>query len=164
MKNNNRPVGAERSQNGCITVPFGPQPSSELTRKIVYFLEQIIDDPQAKKSLEEITHPKIFFTIAQWEKEQKQAGANATVVEAALMVETGSYQRYDALIVVTCNPKQQIARLMKRNSLTQEQAQNWIATQMPLSEKEKKADWLINNSGSFEDLKQVVADGIATLL
>jgi len=124
----------------------------------------IIDDPQAKKTLEQITHPKIFLAIHQWEQDQKNTGVPATVVEAALMVETGSYQRYDALIVVTCHPEQQIQRLMARNEISRQQAENWIATQMPMSEKEKVADWLIDNSTTFEDLQQQLNNGLPALL
>ena len=62
---------------------------------------KIVQDPAAKKELESITHPRIWLQMEQWIAAQT---APAVVIEAALMVETGSYLRYDRLIVVSASP------------------------------------------------------------
>ena len=86
-------------------------------------------DPQAKKALEAITHPRIWEVMEAW----IARNSGTVVVEAALMVETGSYRRYDALLVVTCMRETQLGRLMLRNGITQVEAEKWLAAQMPIS-------------------------------
>ena len=79
------------------------------------------------------------------------------------MVETKSHLLYDALIIVTCQPVIQRSRLMKREGFDEETAQKWIDSQLPLHEKEKYADLLIDNSTDRETLIDVVRDGWHTL-
>ncbi len=73
------------------------------------------------------------------------------MVEAAILIETGTYRNYDRLIVVTCSEEQQIARAMDRDGFTREQAMARLRTQLPLEEKIKYADYVIDTSGSKED-------------
>jgi len=72
------------------------------------------------------------------------------VVEAAILIETGSWRNYGKLIVVVCTPEQQVERAMKRDGLTREEARDRLARQMPLSEKVKYADYVIDTSGEKE--------------
>jgi len=106
--------------------------------------------------LNQITHPKIrasiFSTLQEWYTQGHKAG----VVEAALMVETKSHTLYDALIIVTCTPQTQIQRLMARENFDEETAQSWINSQLPLSEKERLADIIIDNSSDRETLEKLV--------
>ncbi|HMF55213.1 MAG TPA: dephospho-CoA kinase, partial [Pyrinomonadaceae bacterium] len=76
-----------------------------------------------------------------------------SVVDAALMIESGGYSRFDKLIVVHCRPEAQLRRLMMRNNLTLEEAQKRIASQMAQEEKKHYADYLIDTSEGFEDTK-----------
>ncbi|MBK7597969.1 MAG: dephospho-CoA kinase [Acidobacteria bacterium] len=80
------------------------------------------------------------------------------VVDAALMIETGSYRRFDKLVVVYCEPERQLHRLMERNNLTLDQAQARISSQMPSDEKLKVADYSINTSSSFEETREKVVE------
>ncbi|MGH9388859.1 MAG: dephospho-CoA kinase, partial [Vicinamibacteria bacterium] len=81
----------------------------------------------------------------------------------ALMIETGSYRRYDRLVVVHCRPELQLERLMARDGLSREDAERRIRSQMPLEEKRPFADYLVDTSGSIEDtLKQT--DDLASQL
>ena len=114
--------------------------------------EIIIGDPAKRKLLESITHPKIFMNMIGWQKNQQQKGHTATLVEAALMVETGSYKMYDAIIVTTCSMETQLSRLMIRNQVSKEIAQQWIDSQMPLAQKEAIADIVILNDGTLSNL------------
>lgn len=70
--------------------------------------------------------------------------------DAALIFEQND-TRFSPMIVVSCSQETQLARLMKRNSLTQEEAMARISAQMPLEEKVKLADFVINTNGSIED-------------
>ena len=70
------------------------------------------------------------------------------------MIETGSYRRFDKVVVVHCEPEIQLQRLMARNNLTQDEAMARISSQMPSAEKLKFADFAINTSLGFEDTRQ----------
>jgi dephospho-CoA kinase len=116
----------------------------------------VMADPEKRKALEAITHPRILAHIVNQLLGHEQDGATVTVVEAALMVETGSYAAYDKVLVVTSTPEIQQSRLMKRNGFSSEEAQSWIANQLPLSEKEAIADAVIQNNGSHASLRASV--------
>ena len=116
----------------------------------------VMNDEQKRLRLNQITHPKIrssiFSTLQNWHAQGHKAG----VVEAALMVETKSHTLYDALIIVTCTPQIQIQRLMARESFDEETAQSWINSQLPLAQKERLADIVIDNSSDKETLEKLV--------
>lgn len=118
----------------------------------------ILKDPSAKERLEQITHPKIFQQMSRWQVHQMQLGTPVTIVDAALMIETGSYKLYDAIIVVSCDEVIQQTRLMTRNALDRQTAIAWINSQMPLSDKIALADWNIENNESIESLQQHITE------
>src|SRR4029079_6127103 len=96
-------------------------------------------------------HPYIIAEqdkiLAEWAAADPQGIA---VVDAALMIESGGYKRFDKLIVVHCRDEVQLQRLMSRDGLSREQAEQRIAAQMPQAEKKKLADYLIDTSDGFE--------------
>jgi dephospho-CoA kinase len=73
------------------------------------------------------------------------------VVEAAILIETGSYKRFDRLILVTCTEEQQVARAMHRDHLEETEVRARLSRQMPLAEKQKFADFVIDTSGAKEE-------------
>jgi dephospho-CoA kinase len=117
----------------------------------------IVRDPTAKRDLEAITHPRILASVARRLDQARAERVPFAVVEAALMVETGSYRRYDALLVVTCRPDIQLERLMMRDHAAEDEALRIIAAQLPLSEKEKVATEIIRNDGDLSDLERETA-------
>ncbi len=72
------------------------------------------------------------------------------VTEAAILVETGSFRDYDRLIVASCALEQQVERAMLRDHLTREEVLTRIGRQMPLEQKVKYADYVIDTSGTEE--------------
>ena len=72
------------------------------------------------------------------------------------MVETKSHTLYDALIIVTCTPQIQKQRLMAREGFDEVTAQSWINSQLPLAQKEKLADVVIDNSSDIKTLEKLV--------
>ena len=114
------------------------------------------DEPRRQK-LNSILHPFIIerqdAIMRQWEQETPDAIA---VVDAALMIESGGYKRFDKLIVAHCLPKIQLERLMKREALSQDEAERRTKAQMPQAEKMKHADFLIDSSDGFEDTRRQV--------
>ncbi len=124
---------------------------------------RIMADSAARQALEGITHPLIFAHIAGGLRDLADDGHGIAGVEAALMVETGSYRMYDALVVVTCSPEVQVQRVIARDTVDEAAARSVIATQLPLEDKEAVATWVVRNDTSLEALKAEV-DRIAALL
>jgi dephospho-CoA kinase len=114
----------------------------------------VFNDPSQRARLNSIVHPRVFEVQGRWfaEIEERNPGAIA-VVDAALMIETGSYRRYDKLIVVHCRPDLQLQRLMIRNNMSREEASARISSQMPAEEKLKYADFAVDTSNGFEDTR-----------
>lgn len=120
----------------------------------------VVGDPDARRALEAITHPRIWARMEAWIAAQT---APAVVIEAALMVETGSWRRYDQLVVVSCAPAVQRARLAAREGYDSATVQRWLDAQMPLAEKEKLARVVIHNDADRAALEQQVDDAWRTL-
>src|SRR5215216_7398714 len=111
----------------------------------------IFADENQRQRLNHILHPFIIARqdeiLREWEREDPQG---IGIVDAALMIESGGYKRFDKLIVVHCRPEVQLERLMLRNNLSRAEAQRRIDSQMPQEEKQKFADYLIDTSDGFE--------------
>jgi dephospho-CoA kinase len=104
-------------------------------------------DAEARRALEGIVHPPTWARMEDWLAEQARAGCPVAVVEAALMVETGSYSRYDKLLVVSCTEQAQRARLAAREGYDAETVSRWLLAQLPAAEKERVADAVVRNDG-----------------
>jgi dephospho-CoA kinase len=113
----------------------------------------VVRDAEARKDLEAITHPAIREAIGTRLADLAASGVPVAVVEAALMVETGSYRLYDALVVVSCAPETQLRRLVERDGHPEPEARAMIATQLPMAEKEKVATVVIRNDGDLDALR-----------
>jgi dephospho-CoA kinase len=115
----------------------------------------VFADPVRRARLEEILHPPI---IAEQDRLVAEAMGRdpcaVVVVDAALMIESGGYRRFDALVVVHCDPEVQVERLMRRSGLAREEALARIAAQMPQAEKLRYADYAIDTSGTLEDTRR----------
>lgn len=112
---------------------------------------EVFGNPERLALLNSLVHPAVF----QREEAFAQAAAAEdphaiVVVEAAILIETGSYKRYGRVIVVVCSQEQQIARAMHRGGIEREQVESRLRHQMPLNEKQKYADYIIDSSGSKE--------------
>lgn len=105
--------------------------------------------------LNSILHPFIIAAQDQqlrlWEEADPRGIA---IIDAALMIESGGYKRFDKLIVVHCRASVQLERLMARNQLSREEAERRIAAQMPQEEKKLYADYLIDTSEGFEETRR----------
>lgn len=117
----------------------------------------VFNNSEQREKLNSIVHPKVFEAQSRWIAEVETRNPQAVIIiDAALMIETGSYRRFDKVVVVHCEPEIQLQRLMARNNLTQEEATARISSQMPSTEKLKFADFAINTSLGFEDTRQQV--------
>lgn len=124
----------------------------------------VFADPEKRQLLNSILHPYIIAAqdqrLREWEAEDPDG---IGVVDAALMVESGGYKRFDKLIVVHCRPDVQLQRLMKRSGLSQAEAEQRIQSQMPQHEKKKFADFLIDTSDGFEATREQIEQVYAAL-
>ena len=115
----------------------------------------VFADESKRQQLNFLLHPFIIARqdeiMRQWENEDPNG---IGIIDAALMIESGGYKRFDKLIVVHCRPEVQLERLMLRNNLSLAEAQQRIASQMPQEEKQKYADYLIDTSDGFEPTRQ----------
>ena len=115
----------------------------------------VFADEEKRQRLNFILHPFIIARqdeiLREWEREDPNGIA---IVDAALMIESGGYKRFDKLIVVHCRPEVQLERLMLRDGLSLAEAQQRIGSQMPQNEKQRYADFLIDTSDGFESSKQ----------
>lgn len=123
--------------------------------------QRISEEPATRSTLEGITHPAIRDAMLGQVQRAFGRGAELVVVEAALLVETGSYKHYPELWVVSCSEATQLERLVGRDGMSEEAARKLIATQLPAKEKEAVATTVIRNDGSAEDLAQAVARALA---
>lgn len=141
-----------------IVKEFGEKiinPDKTINRKALGDI--IFSNRKLRNRLEQITHPRILDEIdkrilAIQDKDPKAM----IIIDAALLIEVGLYKKMDKVIVVYADDKTQIERLMKRDGLTRDGAKNRISSQMPLQEKRKFADFVIENVEGKEKVKAEV--------
>jgi dephospho-CoA kinase len=122
----------------------------------------VFAEPARLARLNAIVHPPVLDEQMRQLAAIEKADAHAiAVVEAALLIEAGFDRKLDYLVVTWCTPEQQLARLTESGlgrGLTTEQARQRIAAQMPVEEKRKRADAVIDCSGTLDHTRaQVIA-------
>jgi dephospho-CoA kinase len=123
----------------------------------------IFADAEKRARLNQILHPRILQVVQKWFAALEEPDGPAfAVVEAALLVEANYTSNLDKLIVCWCRPEQQMERLLQRG-LSEQEAQQRSAAQMPLDEKRKRADIVIDCSGSFEETDRQVHQAVEQL-
>ncbi len=111
----------------------------------------VFNEPGALEKLNSIIHPAVFQYEEEWLSNISESDQSAiAIVEAAILVETGNYKNFDKLIVTWCDEEVAIDRAVARSGWTREEARRRILKQMPIEEKKKYADYLIDTSGSME--------------
>lgn len=113
----------------------------------------VFSDKDKLKVLEEIVHPAIFDYEKKLRSQIYGKDDKAVIItHAAKMIESGSFAHYDALIVVTAEKNIQLERLIKRDNITIEQAENILDNQLSNEERLKFADFIIDNSSDLDNL------------
>ncbi len=135
---------------------FGPgvlTHSGEVDRKAL--AAEVFGKPERLALLNSLVHPPVLKREEEWLASVAAADPNGIAVfEAAILIETGGYKRFDKLIVVSCEMEQQVQRSMKRDEVSREDVLARLNRQMPLSEKLKFADYVIETSGTKEETVQ----------
>lgn len=128
------------------------QPDGELDRKKMGSI--VFADEEKRQLLNSIVHPRVFEAQNKWIEEVEKRDPNGiAIIDAALMIESGGYKRFDKLIVVWCEPEIQLQRLMARDGFDENTAKMRIAAQMPQNDKKRFADHLIDTSHGFDDTR-----------
>ena len=117
----------------------------------------VFASPDLLNQLNAIVHPAVFDLeerlLAGFAKREPRG---ITIVEAAILIETGRYAQCDKLIVTACDEETQISRGMKRDGLTREAVLSRLSKQLSPEQKKRYADFIVDTSGSKEDtVKQV---------
>jgi len=114
--------------------------------------EIILSDPTARKDLESIVHPEVLRRMNDAMDKAEAAGAPLLVAEVPLLFEAGLEKSFDRVVVVAAPEEARVRRLVQRDDVAEGQAAALIKVQMPESEKRKRADFVIENSGPPGDI------------
>ena len=119
----------------------------------------VFSDATRRVALNSILHPYIIALQDERLREWEALDPNGiAIVDAALMIESGGYKRFDKLIVVHCRADVQLERLMARDKLNRAEAEARIAAQMSQEEKQQFADYLIETSAGFEQTRRLTTE------
>jgi dephospho-CoA kinase len=116
----------------------------------------IFSSAPERAALNAIIHPRIQQAILEKKAALAKRGVPVAILDAALLIEKGLQYGMDGLILVTAPRELQIARLKQRNGLSGDDAEARLSSQMPVSEKERFASWIIDNSGDLSSLRSQV--------
>ena len=112
----------------------------------------VFNDTGKLQLLNSFVHPAVVEREDAWMQQVEDADPSAiAVVEAAILIETGSYRRFHKLVLALCGEAQQIERAMARDGTPRELVIERLRRQMPLEEKRKFADYVIDTSGTTDD-------------
>jgi dephospho-CoA kinase len=142
-----------------IVATFGAevlQPDRSLDRQKLRKI--VFDDPDARKKLEAVIHPRVRALAEQRIKEHAGAGFEIIVYEVPLLFEGNLQNSLRPVVLVAAGIATQKKRLEQRDRLAASEAEKHIAAQMSLEEKRRLADYVIENDGSIEELERQVRE------
>jgi dephospho-CoA kinase len=126
----------------------------------------VFSDSSARRDLEAIVHPAVQQATDDWFATLDPGVHPFAIADVPLLFEVGRERAFDTSIVVACDPETQVKRVMARDGLTEAEARQRIAAQMPIDEKVRRADSVIWTNGTMEETdKQVwqIYDRLRTL-
>lgn len=138
-----------------ITTSFGPDilhADGTLNREKLG--SRIFKDDEYRQKLNAIMHPAVRQEMIRQKEEWLQKGAKTVILDIPLLFESKLQSYVEKIIVVSTTPEIQRERLVARNKLSIEEADSRIQSQIPVIEKEEKADAVINNSGTLEETEK----------
>lgn len=137
----------------AVVREFGPgilNPDRSIDRKLL--AAEVFENPDRLELLNSLVHPPVIRREEELTVDIAARDREAIIItEAAILIETGAYRRYQKLILVVCVEEQQLARAIRREEADRDEVLARIRRQMPLPEKQKFADYVIDNSGSKEE-------------
>jgi dephospho-CoA kinase len=132
----------------AVKTRFGPtvlDPAGGLDRRKLGSV--VFADPQARKDLEAIIHPQVVEAIDRWFASLDSQAHPFAIADVPLLYEASRERDYDVVIVTACELPTQIRRVMARDNITEAEARQRIAAQLPIEEKVRRADHVIRTDG-----------------
>ncbi len=121
-------------------------------------LAQIVfADPDARRALEAIIHPEVRRATDGWFAALDADRPPYAIADIPLLYEVGRDRDFDAVIVVACDPETQARRVMKRDGVSEADARQRIAAQLPIAQKVRRADYVVRTDGTYEDTNRQVS-------
>lgn len=123
----------------------------------------LMNDPGGFARLEAIVHPLVRARETAFVEQARAAGNAFCLLDIPLLFETGGEARVDKVVVVTCDPEIQRARVLARPGMTEEKFASILARQMPDAEKRARADYIVDTGAGLDAARQSVRDILAEL-
>jgi dephospho-CoA kinase len=153
-------AAVDMSQPCCslLRKSFGEEyflPNGQVNRAALARL--VFDNQSARTELESIVHPVVRRLIDDWFSRCNNAAAHElAIAEIPLLFETNRAEAFDGVLVVSCPPDEQLSRIMKRDSLSLEDARKRLLAQLPIGKKIAAASWVIRTDRSLADTARQV--------
>jgi dephospho-CoA kinase len=110
----------------------------------------VFNDRAARADLEAIVHPEVYRRIGEW-LATLPPGTRIAIADIPLLFETGHTHDFDRVVVVACDPREQLRRVMSRDGLSERDARARLDSQWPIEEKISRADYVIRTDGTVSD-------------
>jgi dephospho-CoA kinase len=110
----------------------------------------VFADPAARADLEAIVHPEVYRRIGEW-LAALPPRTRLAVADIPLLFETGHTHDFDRVVVVACDPREQIRRIIARDGLSEREARGRLDSQWPIEDKAARADYVIKTDGTAAD-------------
>jgi dephospho-CoA kinase len=121
---------------------------------------RVFDEEDTRRQVESIVHPFVYDAILKWFAALQQALGVASI---PLLYETGHENDFDVVVATVCSPEQQLRRIVARDRISEAEARQRIAAQMPALEKANRADFVIQTDGTLAETDRKVDDVHAAL-
>jgi len=110
----------------------------------------VFNDRAARADLEAIVHPEVYRRISEW-LATLPPRTRVAIADIPLLFETGHMHDFDRVVVVACDPREQLRRIIARDGLSERDARARLDSQWPIEEKEARADYVIKTDGTVAD-------------
>ena len=117
---------------------------------------RVVGNIEALKKLEGIMHPLVRAAEQEFIADAESKGASVVLLDIPLLLETGGHLRVDKVVVVSAPRETQRARVLERPEMTDEKFEAMLARQMPDSEKQRRADFIVDTSRGIEPAREQV--------
>ncbi|WP_397546841.1 dephospho-CoA kinase [Rhodothermus marinus] len=141
----------------AIVEAFGPEsylPDGRLNR--AYLAEWVFNDPEALRRLNALVHPRVLEAFEQAREQAAREQVPLLVLEAALLFDSGADRLVDHVLVVDAPEAERIRRVVARDGITPEQVRARMQHQLPPEELRRRADFVLENTGSLDTLQKQV--------
>jgi len=131
--------------------------SSNGAYQTAWVAQQVFENPDLLKKLNDLVHPVVKEDTRTWIREQQKIAVPYVCKEAALLFESGAWEELDYIIYVHAPEELRLARVLQRDNMTEEAFFQRVRSQWPEDLKAKRSKFVLNNDGKTSLLKQIIA-------